>query len=103
MSTTDFLNNLTLSQLIWARDKADEMINKIEEEGRTPLVIVEGMHTNEACFLLKDFQKAKDKLCDLIQDDEFTAKMVRCSHPKLTMHRVPSREVDSWLELNNGK
>ncbi len=102
MSTTDYLKNLDHDQLIYARNFANEMINKIEDEGMVTLWVVEGVHINIAHYKKDDFQKAKIKLCEAIMSDEFSSDYVGRDHPRISRERVYASEALDYLKDDAG-
>lgn len=100
MSTNDYLSTLSIVQLRYARDKAQDMINEIEAEKKIKLWVVSGVHVNEACFKDDDFNAAKVKLCEEIMGDDFTPQEVRHDHPKIQRKVVFESEVEEWMSLN---
>lgn len=100
MSTNDYLKKLDLDQLRYARDKAQSLINDIEEQEKVKLWVVSGVYINEACFKEDDFYAAKERLCKEIMSDEFTIDCVIHDHPKINAHICYESEVAEMMTLN---
>lgn len=100
MSTREYLSKLDIDQLRFAKDEAERLIRKIEDEDRVSLFIVEGTCVNEACYSSDQFDLAKKKLCEVIMSDEFTEHDVQNDHPKIVRRRVYESEVDDYIKLN---
>lgn len=100
MSTREYLAKLDIDQLRFAKEEAERLIRKIEDEDRVSLFIVEGTIVNEACYSADQFDLAKKKVCELIMSDEFTERDVQNDHPKIVRLRVYESEVAGYMKLN---
>lgn len=100
MSTDKYLSRLDREQLKYAREKADELIAAIDDESRVKLWIVSNGGTNEAAFYEDEFNKAKEKLCELIMRDDFKPCDIRSFHPQIHRLIVAESEVAGWMEIN---
>jgi len=100
MGTDEFLKELNYDQLKYARKKADELITAIDNESKVKLWIVSNGGTNEAAFYEHEFEKAKEKLCEVIMNENFKPMDVRSFYPQIHKHVVAESEVAGWMEIN---
>lgn len=100
MSTKEYLSTLDLDQLKFAKEEAERRIREIEDQARVSLFIVEGASVNEACYSDNEFHIAKQKLCEVIMQDDFTKDDLGNYHPKIVRRRVYESEVVGWMGLN---
>ena len=95
-----YISGLDLGQLVAAREDIDRLITNKENEEKVILWIVEGPLMNEAIFLECDFDKAKEKLCEVILKDSFSQDEVKHDHPRIIKRSVCESEVSGWMDLN---
>lgn len=100
MSTREYLSKLDIDQLRFAKEEAERLISKIEDEKKITLFIVEGSCVNEACYSESEFHLAKIKLCELIMQDDFTEVDLGGFHPKISKIKVYESEVSEYMKLN---
>lgn len=100
MSTREFLSKLDIDQLRFAKEEAENLIRKIENQDKVSLFLVEGATVNEACFTTDEFELAKKKLCEVIMQDDFTETDLVSFHPKINKIRVYESEVAGYMALN---
>ena len=103
MSTTEYLEQLDESQLEYAIIEAERLLQGKRDEKKMKLYVVQGKHVNEGCFAENEFDKAKQKLCELIMSDEFKPTDIRPlgqDHPIIIKKLVPESEVPEWMDLN---
>ncbi|MGB1238558.1 MAG: hypothetical protein ACPG4U_10140 [Pseudomonadales bacterium] len=101
MHTADYLDTLNLEQLVIARDHANQLIKQMQPQTKISLLIVQDVYGNAACFHEQDFEKAKEKLVEVINNREFDCRFVNGSdHPRITKIQVHPSEVDEWMKLN---
>lgn len=101
MSTTEYLKDLDLDQLRFAKEVAERLIKDFEDQDQIKLWVVAGTSLNESCFCEDDFQKAKERVCELIMRDDFTQRDVLYDHPKIHRQVAYESEVAGWMRLND--
>ena len=100
-STSDFLKELNIDQLYRAVEIAREIIRDIESQEKVKLIVVTDGILNVGCFAIDDFEKAKEKLCDLIMKDKFDLRKVKHREcPSMSIETVYESEVEGMMALN---
>lgn len=69
MSTTEYLDSLTIDQLRWAREEADKRIKKAEESPKKIVWIVTNGSYNISNHREEDYQEAVKSLIKAIETD----------------------------------
>lgn len=69
MSTSEYLDSLTIDQLRYARDEADKRIKKAEESPKKIVWIVTNGNYNITWHREEDYSKAVESLIKAIQTD----------------------------------
>ncbi|WP_312805498.1 hypothetical protein [Atlantibacter hermannii] len=100
MSTTDFLKTLDYDQLVFCRDKCDDMIRAIQaEEKKVAWAVTDGT-TNYDWFRTEDYLKAVDCLAttaNLLWDDadQYATRLSPCLNLSIKGKRLPLSEYNA--------
>lgn len=73
MSTTDYLDKLTLDQLRYARDEADRRIKQAEDSPKKIVWVVSNGMCNVSWHREEDYQKATESFIEVMQREETAA------------------------------
>jgi len=110
MSTTEYLDKLTIGQLRFARDEADKRIKKAEAQPKKIVWVVTNGMCNVSWHREEDYQKAIESYINVMQRDEvvetFTDMIEDRSSvydfkqwlPEITAYYQNETEYEGWFK-----
>jgi len=102
MSIEKYLKTLSIDQLYFAEEKCKELIGHITSQDKIKLFVIDNGLFNVACFSYDDFDKAREKLCEVIMEDGIVSRKVKQREmPSISLVSVYASEVEDLMSLND--